>query len=616
MGNIIAVLPESVANQIAAGEVIQQPASAIKELMENSIDAGATRIDVSVKDGGRSLIQVADNGKGMSADDAVTCFERHATSKLHTSDDLFSIRTMGFRGEALASIAAIAQVVLVTRRAEDELGCKVCIAGSRLESTEKVVAEPGTRFSIRNIFFNVPARRKFMGTAVKQFQAVRAEFIQIALAHPGCRMSLTSDGTTVWQLAAGNLRQRIVALFGETLNKSLYPIEVDTDVIHICGFIADPEASRKRNAEQFFFVNDRFIKHPYFRKAIQSVYEPLISEGMQPIFFLFLTANPNTIDVNISPTKTEVKFENEQIIWPILQASVRECLGKFNAVPSIDFDQENAPVIEVFHPDEDIRMPQVQYNPQYNPFKKASFPASHAFSSPAEKELKEECEPYGFSSDSSDMDDTLEDVLKPLFDEDTSQLNLKEAYQLFGRYIAIPSGDALLLIDQHRAGIRLHYERYAQRLTAHRTASQTLLFPEEMELSATRKIDFDAIRTALEDLGFGFDTSVARQLLITAIPDIAEGLAPCDMVNELIDSYVEMNVNNSLQGAPFLQERNYRLSLRMARQSAIPYGQILSKDEMARLCHDLFQLELHNLTPDGKHIILRLSAEELIKRFN
>ncbi len=614
MGNIIAVLPESVANQIAAGEVIQQPASAIKELMENAIDAGATRIDVTVKDGGRSLIQVSDNGKGMSPDDAVTCFERHATSKLHTADDLFSIHTMGFRGEALASIAAIAQVELITRRPEDELGCKVCIAGSKLESTEKIVAEKGTRLSVRNIFFNVPARRKFMGTAAKQFQAIRSEFIQIALSHPECQLSLTSDGIVVFQLTAGNLRQRIVSMFGETLNKSLYPIEVETDVIRISGFLADPQASRKRNAEQYFYINHRFIKHPYFRKAIQSVYEPLVSEGMQPVFFLFLQADTDTIDVNISPTKTEVKFENEQIIWPILQAGVRECLGKYNAVPSIDFDQTNAPLIDVFHPEEDIKAPQVQYNPQYNPFKKTSGSTSFQPRPSFETEFKEESELYSLSDEQAD--DTQEEVLQPLFEEDTSKMDLSQVNQLFGRYITVPSGDALLLIDQHRASIRLHYELYNQRLSAHRTASQTLLFPEEMELPAARKIDFDSIRTALEDLGFCFETSVPGWVSITAIPDIAQGLAPIAVVNGLIDSYVEMNTDNHLQGAPFLQERNYRLALRMARQSALPYGQILSKGEMTQLCQDLFQLELHNLTPDGKHIILSLSAEELTRRFN
>ena len=629
MGNYIAILPDSVANQIAAGEVIQQPASVVKELMENALDAGASTIDVCIKDAGKTLIQISDNGRGMSAEDARLCFERHATSKLRKSQDLFSIRTMGFRGEALASIAAIAQVELTTRQAEDELGTRVVIAGSVLESQEPGVAEPGTCFSVRNIFYNVPARRKFLGSNAKQFAAIRSEFIEQALAHPDIRMSLRHNGEVLYQLPATGLRQRIVALLGEQLNKKLYPVEVETEFVRISGFVGDPSAARKKAYEQYFFVNRRHIRHPYFRKAVTEVYEPLTAPGMQPVYFLFFEVPTDSIDVNISPTKTEVKFENEQIIWPILNASVRESLGKFNAVPSLDFDQEDAPRIDVFSGSRDVPQPRVNFDPNYNPFhKKAVDPNwgkiyQGSTASPQERFYKPEeitsptsrdQAPQGleaFRAESFDeMGQRLEeaDVLQTVFsDEELSAGNDWQIIQIFGRYLLIPDGEALLLIDQHRAQVRIWFEQYSQQLENHQAVSQTLLFPEELILGPHQTDMFQQILPLLGDLGFRFEQN-GQHWLITGIPEQTQGLMPSVMIQDLADA-----ANEDMP--QFSRELKERLALKMAQVTSIPYGLVLSQAEMKTLCRQLFDCAIQNYTPDGKRIIVRLSCEELMKRF-
>ena len=629
MGNCIAILPDSVANQIAAGEVIQQPASVVKELMENAFDAGATSIEVNIKDAGKTLIQISDNGRGMSAEDARLCFERHATSKLRQSQDLFAIRTMGFRGEALASIAAIAQVELTTRQAEDEVGSRVIIAGSVLESQEPVAAEKGTCFSVRNIFYNVPARRKFLGSNAKQFSAIRSEFIQQALAHPDIRLSLRHNGEILYQLPATNLRQRIIALLGEQLNKKLYPVEVETEFVKISGFVGDPSAARKRAYEQYFFVNNRYIRHPYFRKAVMEVYEPLTAPGMQPVYFLFFDVPTESIDVNISPTKTEVKFENEQIIWPILNASVRECLGKFNAVPSLDFDQDDAPQIDVFSGSRDVPQPRLDFDPNYNPFHKKPVDAGWekiyrvTESGPTERFYRQP-EPHSPQSREDDVQG-LESFRADAFDEMPRRFEEAEALQtifsdeeitadsdwqpsqLFGRYLLIPCGDAVLLIDQHRAQIRIWFERYSKQLESHQAVSQTLLFPEELELGPHQMDLFRQILPLLSDLGFRFEQD-GQRWLITGIPEQTQGLTPTAMIQDLTDA-AEEDIPN------FSKELKDRLALKMAQVTSIPYGLVLNRTEMKTLCRQLFDCAIQNYTPDGRRIIVRLSCEELMKRF-
>lgn len=646
MSSIIAVLPEHVANQIAAGEVVQQASSVVKELMENAIDAGATQIDVLIKDAGKTLIQINDNGKGMSAEDARLCFERHATSKLRQATDLFSLHTKGFRGEALASIAAIAQVELHTRRPEDELGSKVCIAASQIESQEEIVMPTaGSRFMIRNLFYNLPARRKFLGSNAKQFLAIRNEFIHLALAHPDLNMSLTHNGDQLFQLSGSGLRQRIIAIFGNAFNKKIYPIDVETDFVRISGFIGDPAAAGKRSSEQFFFANQRFVRHPYFRKAVLDVYEPLIPSGMQPAYFLFLEVPADSIDVNISPTKTEVKFEHEQVIWPILNAAVRECLGKFNAIPSINFDQEGAPSIDVFSPADDNlpQAPELHYDQSYNPF------ASTGFTNNREREFAasghtgyrggnggrgsfeqvaslylgakdfQEASAFRGSADFQEASAFQEpqddyqlqaprEVLESIFnDELTADLYQYPMTQVFGRYLMLPMGEQLLFIDQHRASLRVLFEQYRRQLNLHQSVSQSLLFPEDIELPLHLMPDFEELSEALNDLGFRFEKT-AQGYLLTGIPQTLMGKNAHTVLDELLQAKMEEMPDISL----VLSER---LALRMAKSTALPYGVILSEKEQRELCQQLFAADIQNFTPDGKRIILSMSQEELMKKF-
>ncbi len=657
MSHIIAVLPEHVANQIAAGEVIQQPSSVVKELMENAIDAGATQIEVLIKEAGKTLIQINDNGKGMSAEDARLCFERHATSKLRQASDLFQLQTMGFRGEALASIAAIAQVELQTRRPEDELGTKVCISASQIESQEEMVLpSSGTRFMVRNLFYNVPARRKFLGSNAKQFLSIRNEFIHIALAHPELELKLIHNGEVLHDLTGGNLRQRIVALFGNTLNKKLYPIEVETEFVRISGFIGDPSAAHKRSNEQFFFANHRYIRHPYFRKAILDVYEPLINTGLQPAFFLFLEVPAESLDVNISPTKTEVKFEHEQVIWPILNAAVRECLGKFNAVPSIDFDQEGAPVIEVFPGNKELLPPQLKYDRSYNPFSgnsngttvsKESIARKSGFAKGSDTKTmdggsfcKGECKTYGnfpSAKEYSHKDEnpsrqwdnlvesfeqagrlrqemesygreTSKEILDTLFnDENTWECFQHSLAQVFGRYLMLPLGEQLLFIDQHRASIRIRFEQYSAQLSQHQSVSQALLFPEEIDLPPYLLPEFEEIAEALNDLGFRFEKT-HHAYILTGVPQQLLNQDAHLVLQELLQAKME-------EVPDFSQMLSDKLALKMAVATALPYGVVLGENEQKELCRQLFATAIQNFTPDGKRIIVSLNQEELMKRF-
>ena len=370
MSDIIRLLPDSVANQIAAGEVIQRPASVIKELVENAVDAGAKHIDVLVTDAGKTSIQVIDDGKGMSETDARLAFERHATSKIREAADLFALRTMGFRGEALASIAAVAQVELRTCQEGEDLGTSLCIAGSRVESQEAIACPKGSNFQVKNLFFNVPARRKFLKSNQTELSNILTEFERIALVNPEVSFTLHHNGTEMLNLPAIQLKQRIMGVFGKKINQELLSVEVDTTMIRISGFVGRPETSRKKGARQYFFVNGRYMRHPYFHKAVMDAYEQLVPTGEQVSYFLYFEVEPANIDVNIHPTKTEIKFENEQAIWQILSAAIKESLGKFNAVPSIDFDTEGMPDIPAFEhsPYAEVQMPKTSYNPEYNPF--------------------------------------------------------------------------------------------------------------------------------------------------------------------------------------------------------------------------------------------------------
>lgn len=627
MDNCIRVLSETVANQIAAGEVIQQPASAVKELVENAIDAGATSVDVVVKDAGKTLIQVIDNGKGMSPDDAVLCFERHATSKLRQAEDLMRISTMGFRGEALASIAAIAHVQLLTRRPEDELACQVHISGGKVESVESTVAAIGTSMSVRDIYFNVPARRKFLGSDAKQLLAIRNEFVQQALAHPTLRFTLNHQGECLLNLQPGNLRQRIAAIFGDTLSRRLYPIDVQTEFVNISGFIADPQAARKRSSEQYFFANGRFIRHPYLRKAVTSVYETLTEEGLQVPYFLFLDVPADTVDVNVSPTKTEVKFENESVIWPILNAAVKECLGKFNAVPSIDFDQEGAPRIDVLPRTSPApSQPKVQFDSNYNPFSQSEkdFPDFRAkdvspysgygqpkkqdFDKPKVDGWENLFESYSHPDRNAEgsSDDLAAEPIIPCPDKAFQGPML----QFAKRYLVMAADDRLLLVDQHRARVRILFEQYMRQMESHRSLSQTLLFPESLDLGPQSLLSFQQIRPSLEDLGFAFetDTEDGRNVSVSAIPESLIGHDAVQSVISLLDASEE-------DVGLFETKLNQRLALKLAQTAATPYGQALNREEMEEIWKELCDCQVQTYTPDGKPVILSWQAEDISKKF-
>ncbi len=624
MENIIHVLPDSIANQIAAGEVIQRPASVVKELVENAIDAGATQIEVILKEAGRNMIRIIDNGKGMSPEDARLSFERHATSKIRQATDLFHLHTMGFRGEALASIASVAQVELVTRRSEDELAWKVEIEGSVISNEEPTLAAQGSRFTVRNLFYNIPARRKFLGDNAKELKAIREEFIQIALVNPTIQLSLTHNDDELYVLPPSNLKQRILHIFGKRnsgqLHKQLYPVDVNTQLIRISGFVGDPSAACQRDQMQYFFVNDRFIKHKGFRSAVLKAFELLIPQGQQPTYFLYLEVDPETLDVNIHPTKTEVKFEHEQAIWPIIHATVREALGKSNAVPSIDFDRDDAPDIRVFTGDRDVNSPSVRFDPSYNPFRGQSTSSSRT---PQNWDLlfqgfekqkgdlasqEHAWDEQGSSSEKVDESPFASDSLPANHLFDLEGLNFQSAkFQLFGSYIVLQTSHSLIFIDQHRAHLRILFDRYLTMVETGKSTSQALLFPEILDLDAVQRL---SLLEVVDDLhAFGFDVQCSgNDFTIMAVPSDLVSSHPSILLEDLLQSLTEPGENQ-------LKDRRRKLALRLAKASAIPYGQKLNEAEMNDLVERLLALTEHKYTPEGKPILMPFTEEELSKRF-
>jgi len=639
MDNLIRILPDSVANQIAAGEVIQRPASVVKELVENAIDAGATQIDVVIKEAGRSMIMVIDNGKGMSPADAHLAFERHSTSKLRQASDLFQIQTMGFRGEALASIASVAQVELVTRRPEDELAWKVQIEGSTITNEEPTLAAQGCKFTVRNLFYNVPARRKFLSENAKELRYIRDEFIQIALVYPNLHFTLTHNDEFLFQLPSTSIRQRILTIFGKRsggqLNKQLYPVDVNTQLVRISGFIGDPAAACHRDQMQYFFVNGRFIRHKLFRSAIVKAYETLIPAGQQPSYFLYFEVEPESLDVNIHPTKTEVKFEHEQAIWPIVHAAVREALGKFNAVPSLDFDKDDAPEIRVFNGDRTVSAPSINYDPSYNPFKSSTPKAApnwdslyDGFQKTAGRERSFESSEDNFLNESSkvkDLDilftDTAEknlhisqfnselenSVAGLLKDIDQSLDSHRAKFQFFGTYIVLHALKSLVFIDQHRAHVRILYDRYRSLLQNGKAPSQMLLFPVELSLDEIQRMELLSMLDDLQALGFKVNC-IGNDFFVTAVPVDLTNMDPSFLILDIVESM--HNPANDFDG-----DRRSRLALRLANAGAIPNGQVLSETEMEDLVSRLGESKEQNYTPDGKKIVLQISAGELSKRF-
>lgn len=614
--DIIQLLPDSVANQIAAGEVIQRPSSVVKELVENSIDAGATDITIIIKDAGRTLIQVIDNGKGMSCTDARLSFERHATSKIKAPADLFALNTMGFRGEALASIAAIAHVELRTRRAEDEVGTLITVAASKVENQEPISTPVGANFSVKDIFYNVPARRKFLKSNQVEFSNILTEFERIAIANPQISFTLVHNGVETHKLFSTTLLQRVVSLFGKTMNIQMLPINVKTTLATITGFVGKPENARKRGAQQFFFVNGRYMRHPYFHKAVINAYEDIISVGEMPNYFIQFEVEPATIDVNIHPTKTEIKFENEQHIWPILSSAVKEALGKFSAVPSIDFDTDDAPEIPIYKPDMQVRQPQVGYTPGYNPFKYTKEGVN--------KVAKDWQKLYANFESSSKIGDempvSVEDELISIpannrYEQKESSLISAETsvaagtyMQIKGRYIATTIKSGLVLVDQHRAHVRVLYEKYIQNIEKNIQPVQKILFPEIIQLSPAQTEIMTAIESELSAIGFEISNLGSGSFSVTGVPEGSEGLNYQEMLHKFIDIATETGTTDTT-----LFKK--KMAKTLAESAAIPYGQALTPDEMDYLTQELFKLPEANYTPDGKPTLSCLTNEEMEKRF-
>jgi DNA mismatch repair protein MutL len=598
MPDIIHLLSDAVANQIAAGEVIQRPASVVKELVENAIDAGSTTIKLCVKDGGKTFIQVVDNGCGMSETDARLSFERHATSKISQASDLFAIRTLGFRGEALASIASVAQVVLRTRKPDSELGTELAISGSQLETQLSVNCPSGSSFAVKNLFYNVPARRKFLKTNQAEFRHIVNEFQRVALANPDIDFFLEHNEDEVYQLPATNIKQRIVHIFGKSINQSLTNLDVQTSLVNISGFIGKPEFARRTPGEQFFFVNNRFMKHPYFHRAVLLAYEKILPAETIPAYFIFLEADPDTMDINIHPTKTEIKFENEQAIFQILVAAVREALGRSNLVPSIDFSAESAIELPVVRPDTQVPIPHISYNRQYNPFHEAP---NHQRD---EENLSNWEKLFHPPAPSHESVETSGQQQIPLVNGITPDTFI----QLKSRYILTPVKSGLMLVDHRRAHERILYEQYIRSFAMNYPVAQQTLFPETVELDHADYLLLREIITDLHAIGFDIRDFGSNTIVIAGYPEGYHKESPREMLDEFLNHY------KSTAGDIKVNVRD-RIARSMAVASALPYGETLSQAVMQDLVDNLFACEDPSYSPTGKPIVVILGLEEIEKKF-
>ena len=594
--DIVHLLPDHVANQIAAGEVIQRPASCLKELVENSLDAGATNIQVIVRDAGRTLLQVIDNGIGMSEMDARLAFERHATSKIREAKDLFSLRTMGFRGEALASICAVAQVEMTTRRAEDEMGVRLEIDGSELIEQELCACPVGTNLKVKNLFYNVPVRRKFLKTDQTELRNLLTEFYHIVLVYPKVQFTFVHNDEVLLDLPASNEKQRIEAIYGKSNSRSftsnLVDLKTDTELVSIRGFVSKPESTSK-NAQQYFFVNGRYMRHPYFHKAILTAYAGMLPGDYAPSYFIYFDIAPEAIDVNIHPTKTEIKFADEQTIFQILLASVREAIGKFSLAPTIDFDRSGEiemPTLPTQSPlsaPSKPSMPHIQVDPTYNPFRKQTPPSNWSTIYPDRPAPSIPSSPQ-----------------TPLFEHETAT---GVPYQYAERYILLPTRDGLMIINQHRAHICIQYDALLRQMHEQKGVSQQLLFQEVLDLTADEMAIMETIVDDLRAIGFAIDQFSKTSYGISGVPaQLPQGDALV-MVRDILHAVMET-------GADVAQKWQEQIALSMARNIAVPYGKVLTQEEMQDLCDRLLALKNYTRTPDGKRVVTLLSNNEIETR--
>lgn len=614
--DIIQLLPDSVANQIAAGEVVQRPASVVKELMENAIDAGAKSIQVILKNVGKTSIQVVDDGKGMSATDARMAFERHATSKISSAQDLFSIRTLGFRGEALPSIASVAEVELRTKRKEDELGTYIYIAASDLKKQETVNIPDGTNMFVKNLFYNIPARRKFLKSDTTELRNVTNEFLRVALTNPEIAFTLTNNDSQLYQLPASGLRQRIVNAFGKSINSKLIQISCETSMVNIHGYVCNPEHAKKSYGEQYFFVNNRFMKHSFFHKAVMEAYSGLINSESIPSYFLYFAVDPAIIDVNIHPTKTEIKFENETDFFQVIMAGIRESLGKLNITPPLDFDTEGSIdyVAPPKTPEANTYVPRVNFNPNYNPFNYRtgiSIEDSDFETTTSGQEHRPAKAPANWESLFEDLKEETSPVqtsIPGMIEPETKSLSNASFIQMKGRYMVTPVHSGLMLIDQKRAHERILFEQYCENLAGQKRTGQKSLFPDIMELPAEDLCLVEEIKGDLEFLGFELVPSGKNSYAIHATPPELSCSHAKEVLISLIDHYktTEGDICNKM---------HEHIAAALAKAAAIHYGTNLDDKEMSDMMDNLFACQHHNYTPDGKMIIHILNYEEVCNWF-
>jgi DNA mismatch repair protein MutL len=613
VSDIIRLLPDSVANQIAAGEVIQRPASVVKELVENALDAGATDIIVHIKDAGKTLIQITDNGCGMSPSDARMAFERHATSKISSANDLFAIRTMGFRGEALASVAAIADVEMRTKRHEDETGTYLHINATRIITQEPAACNNGTTIQVKNLFFNVPARRKFLKTDATELKLIISEIQRVAIPNPEVAVALYHNGTSLYELPEGHLRKRIAGLFGKSVNQALVPLETSTSILNISGYAGLPKFARKTMGEQFFFVNRRYMRHPWFHKAVMQAYEKLLPPDAFPSYFIFLEIDPANIDINVHPTKTEIKFESETAIWQILNAAVREALGKHNVVPSIDFDQEGSVEIPMpLRPGQAVSAPFIEFNPDYNPFSDSPRQSAGSGSSGnfrSGQNLRSWESLYtGMENARPDADPVDRNPEKGIFTDPPLGYSGKKVLQLKQKYLILPVKSGMMIIDQKRAQERILFEKFMEVMASERVPTQQILFPHTFELNPLDAALLMEILPDVTALGFDIREFGKDTFIINGVPGVLAASSPADLVEKLLEEFK----NSPLEAKSRVREQ---VASSLAKASALGYGVGLQPEEMDHLIDQLFACKSPNFAPDGKPVLTIVPIGDIEKMF-
>lgn len=623
MSSIIQLLPDHVANQIAAGEVVQRPASVVKELLENAVDAKATDIKLIIKDAGKSLVQVIDNGQGMSVTDSRLCFERHATSKIRQAEDLFSLHTKGFRGEALASIAAIAHVEMKTKQEQDELGTHIIIEGSKFVSQEPSVLPKGTSFAVKNLFFNIPARRNFLKSEMVEFRHIVDEFQRVALAHPNIYFTMYHNGSEIFNLPNSNFRQRIVNIFSGKTNEKLVPIQEETEIVTIEGFVGKPEFAKKNRGEQFFFVNDRFIKSGYLHHAVMSAYEGLLPNGAQPTYFIYLNVPPNTIDINIHPTKTEIKFDDEHALYAILRSSIKHSLGQFNVSPVLDFDRDPNLDTPYQYQNKTAEYPTIQVDSTYNPFSNSN-DTDFATQKPAKQfsggsnfrnnELASanwESLYVGLKQDSSEVESFSfenDEVTASLFDEKEEEQTINRTYQIHKKYIVSPIKSGMVIIDQGRAHQRILYEQFLSNMTVHQASSQQLLFPLQLHFSNNEMKLIAELQPSLENTGFIFEVFDKDSIHFSGIP-VNTSESQVSMVLEQLIT----DLQDGIPDSSFSQ--NDTIAKSMAKSLSVKTGTYLTEKEQENLVNNLFACKEPNVSPFQKPTFITMRVEDIDKKF-